>query len=73
MHEDESLARERSHLTARQAGELARAAGVEKLAPFHFSPRYLGREQELLEEAATAFGGPVVSLPVGPRDEGGLS
>ena len=56
LHADETLARERLHLTARQAGELARAAGAHKLAPFHFSPRYSGREQELVAEAATAFG-----------------
>ena len=62
LHEDEKLARERNHLTARQAGELARAAGAGKLAPFHFSPRYEGRQQELMEEAAAAFGGPVVVL-----------
>ena len=62
MHEDERLARERNHLTARQAGELARAAGVGKLAPFHFSARYEGRHEELLQEAADAFGGPVVML-----------
>jgi ribonuclease Z len=65
LHKDEALARERSHLTARQAGELARAAGVERLAPFHFSPRYKGRERELLDEAAEAFGGPVIQLPAG--------
>ena len=62
LHEDEKLARERNHLTARQAGELARAAGAGKLAPFHFSPRYEGRHEELMEEAAQAFGGPVVVL-----------
>jgi len=62
LHEDEKLARERNHLTARQAGELARAAGAGKLAPFHFSPRYEGRQEELMEEAAEAFGGPVVVL-----------
>jgi ribonuclease Z len=65
LHEDEGLAAERCHLTARQAGELARTAGVERLAPFHFSPRYKGREQELLDEAAAAFGGPVLRLPTG--------
>jgi ribonuclease Z len=65
LHRDEPLARERNHLTARQAGELARAAGAARLAPFHFSPRYRGRERELLDEAAAAFGGPVVSLPTG--------
>jgi ribonuclease Z len=66
LHEDEPLARERYHLTARQAGELARAAGAKKLAPFHFSPRYQGRERELFDEAGNAFGGPIVELPPGP-------
>jgi ribonuclease Z len=67
LHADEALALRRNHLTARQAGELARAAGVERLAPFHFSPRYEGRERELLDEAAAAFGGPVVRLPTWPE------
>jgi ribonuclease Z len=62
LHEDEPLARERHHLTARQAGEIARAAGARRLAPFHFSPRYQGRERELLAEAADAFGDRVLSL-----------
>lgn len=66
LHEDESLAAERGHLTARQAGELARACNAGKLAPFHFSPRYAGREQELLDEAANAFGRPVIEMPMGP-------
>jgi len=67
LHEDEALARERHHLTARQAGELARDAGVLALAPFHMSTRYPGREAELLSEAAAIFGGPVVRLPRGPE------
>ena len=62
LHEDEALARARRHLTARQAGELARAVGAKRLAPFHVSPRYQGREREVVEEAAAAFGGPVVLL-----------
>ena len=37
--------------------------GVAKLAPFHFSPRYKGREGEIVAEAAAAFGGDVVMLP----------
>jgi ribonuclease Z len=57
------LAAERSHLTAHQAGWLAREAGAKRLAPFHLSPRYKGREQEILDEAAAAFGGPVLLLP----------
>jgi ribonuclease Z len=66
LHEDAALAAERYHLTARQAGELARAAGAQRLAPFHFSPRYGGREEELFDEAADAFGGPILRLPPGP-------
>ena len=71
LHADERLARERCHLTARQAGELGRAVAARRLAPFHFSPRYPGREQELYDEAAQAFGGPVVRLPTGPLVEPG--
>ena len=62
LHEDEALARQRNHLTARQAGELARAAGAHRLAPCHLSPRYKDREQEIFEEAEDAFGGPVLRL-----------
>ena len=65
LEEDAVLARERHHLTARQAGELAQEAGAKRLAPFHLSPRYHGREDELLAEAAEAFGGPLVRLPSG--------
>ncbi|ANM30475.1 hypothetical protein ABI59_14200 [Acidobacteria bacterium Mor1] len=63
LHEDAALAAERGHLTARQAGEIAQAAGARRLAPFHFSPRYTGREAELWQEAATAFQGRVIELP----------
>jgi ribonuclease Z len=66
LHADEALAADRGHLTARQAGELARTCGAGKLAPFHFSPRYAGRHRELLDEAAEAFGGPVIEMPRGP-------
>jgi ribonuclease Z len=66
LHADEGLAADRGHLTARQAGELARACNASKLAPFHFSPRYVGRHRELLDEAADAFGGPVIEMPRGP-------
>lgn len=64
LHEDVALAASRAHLTARQAGEIARAAGAARLAPFHFSPRYAGREEAIYREAAEAFGGPVLRLPV---------
>jgi len=69
LHADAALARERHHLTARQAGELARAAGARALAPFHFSPRYHERSRELVSEAAEAFGGPVTVVPREPSGQ----
>ncbi len=63
LDRDADLARARCHLTARQAGEIARAARAQRLAPFHLSPRYLGREEEIFREAADSFGGPVLRLP----------
>jgi len=59
LEADAERARERFHLTAAQAGELARRARVGELRIFHFSPKYRGREGELLSEASEAFGGPV--------------
>jgi ribonuclease Z len=56
---DRALALERNHLTASQAGALARRAGAKRLAVFHLSPRYDGREDEVLREAAGAFGAPL--------------
>ena len=62
LHCDLQLARERNHLTARQAGELARAAGAHRLAVFHFSSRYESRHDELIDEARAAFGGEIAAL-----------
>jgi len=56
-HADVERATARGHLTARQAGLLAREAGVEKLAPVHFSPRYGAQVGELETEALAAFRG----------------
>lgn len=42
------------HLTAHQAGHIARAARARTVIPFHFSPRYAGREQELHAELERA-------------------
>jgi ribonuclease Z len=54
---DAQQARDRAHLTTTAAGEIARAARVRKLEPFHFSPRYEGEEERMLAEAFAAFGG----------------
>ena len=55
--EREQAAR-KNHLTARQAGEIARRLRARRLVPFHFSPRYRGREDEVRAEALSAWGGP---------------
>ena len=60
--QDRSRADERRHLTARQAGLLARKARARRLVLFHFSPKYHGRLEELYEEASRAFGKPVGPL-----------
>ncbi len=48
------LAEERGHMTAAQAAELARDAGVKYLALTHYSPRY-GNGLEILKEAQHIF------------------
>jgi ribonuclease Z len=55
LETDRRIAREKYHLTARQAGELAARAGVGQFTIFHFSPRYLGQESLLYREATEAF------------------
>jgi ribonuclease Z len=56
---DAQTAAERWHLTAGQAGRLAREAGVRQLVPMHFSPRYAGRGEALRREAQAAFEAPI--------------
>jgi ribonuclease Z len=52
---DANIASERRHLTARQAGHIAKQARVRRLIPFHFSARYRDRAEELMQEAEEAF------------------
>jgi len=54
LDEHAERAAEKNHLTAGQAGRLARAAAVRNAVPFHFSPIYREREAELREELARA-------------------
>jgi ribonuclease Z len=54
---DRAHAHHKHHLTARRAGEIARRVGARELIPFHFSPRYEGRGEELRTEALAAWGG----------------
>jgi ribonuclease Z len=54
---DIDQATKRYHLTAGQAGAMARAAGVRRLNVFHFSPRYEGRYGEIVAEAQDEFAG----------------
>jgi ribonuclease Z len=60
---DAAIAADRAHLTTAEAGALARAAGVARVEPFHFSARYAGAGDRLLAEVAEAFGAPVAAIP----------
>ena len=54
---DSALASDRAHLTTAAAGAIAREAGVRRVEPFHFSPRYQGEEERLLDEVQASFSG----------------
>ena len=55
MENERDAAEKKYHLTARQAGELARKAGVKNLTLFHYSSRYMHRAEEVMKEAMEAF------------------
>ena len=57
LDRDRERAAARRHLTAHQAGTLARLAGARRVVPFHFSPRYAAEETALYLELDAAFAG----------------
>jgi len=66
LDRDRGVAAATQHLTARAAGEIARAAGVVRVVPFHHSARYLGEPDALAAELHAAYaGGTVPSIVYG--------
>jgi ribonuclease Z len=55
LDRDRETARKKYHLTAMEAGELAKKACVKQLTLFHFSPRYNHQEADIQREALVAF------------------
>jgi ribonuclease Z len=55
LEADMALAKARHHLTARQAGTIARLAGVKRIVTLHHSPRYRENGHRLADEARDAF------------------
>ncbi len=59
LHTEVDLARSYMHMTARQAGELATAAGARRLVLSHFSARY--PSAAVFAEEASRYHGDVVA------------
>jgi ribonuclease Z len=55
LHADADTAARKHHLTAKQAGMLARKADAKRIVLFHFSPKYKGAGELLIREAMEAF------------------
>jgi ribonuclease Z len=55
---DRAHAERKNHLTARQAGLIARAVGARSVVPFHFSPRYRARAADIVSEMEAAWSAP---------------
>jgi ribonuclease Z len=55
LDEDAAHAARKFHLTAREAGSIARIAGAGSVIPFHVSARYAGAEARVIEEVQRAF------------------
>ncbi|MFN3662275.1 DUF4334 domain-containing protein [Yoonia sp.] len=69
LHADRTLAAATAHLTARAAGEIARASGARRVTGFHYSSRYVDRPGELQAELADALGQDVPLHKVAPGTE----
>jgi ribonuclease Z len=67
LDEDREHAVRKNHLTARQAGEIARRVGAKAVVPFHFSPRYEERSAALIAEVQAAWSGPAAPLRGSPE------
>ena len=57
LADEEERGQARCHLTSRQAGTLAREAGVKQLQVFHFSSRHKDCREQFYNEALEAFQG----------------
>ncbi|HJV26799.1 MAG TPA: MBL fold metallo-hydrolase [Aromatoleum sp.] len=55
LDEDRDHGLKKNHLTARQAGLIARRVGAAAAVPFHFSPRYADRGDEVETEMLAAW------------------
>ena len=71
LEADATRAAERRHLTARQAGTLARMAQAKRLVTLHYSPRYEERGKALAREAEAAFHGCCGTTPSGATPPAG--
>ena len=57
LNKHRDIAEKKFHLTALQAGTIARKSGAKELRVFHFSPRYAGKAHVLEKEAMASFHG----------------
>jgi ribonuclease Z len=55
LQEDIDRAKNRYHLTAKEAGSIAREANVGRMEAIHFSSRYMGKAERLVREAEEEF------------------